>query len=87
MRMADSIVTTGAFSEDSESFNPITTEDLEGGDAYGDYESARVQKCKLDLLTAVAGMDRGAAAGAVQRKVMSFDVCEGQIVHTFVYYC
>lgn len=70
---ADSSETNGAYSEDSESFNPITSEELEGGDDAGvdsNLESAHVQKCKLDLLVALAGTDRGAAAGAVQRKVM-----------------
>ena len=70
---ADSSEISGAYSEDSESFNPITSEELEGGDDAGvdcTSGSAHVQKCKLDLLVALAGTDRGAAAGAVQRKVM-----------------
>lgn len=75
MRMVDSIETTGAFVEDSERFNPIMSEDFEGAMNMENMERARVQKCKLDLLEAVAGLDRGAAAGAVQRKVMSFDMC------------
>lgn len=57
------------YSEDSASFNPITSEELEGEGAGGD-NLALIQECKLHLLSAVAGLDRGAAAGAVQRKAV-----------------
>ena len=41
-----------------------------GGDATADARDAHLQTAKLALLSAVAGMDRGAAAGSVERKAV-----------------
>jgi len=63
--------TSEMYSEDSASFNPITSLELEGdGVDSGSDDFAHIRERKLALLSAVAGLDRGAAAGAVQRKAV-----------------